>query len=93
MGKISRSLRYVIYIIGTDPLYWGGGGNSEKSEKRRIFNLQTSDRDLNEILYLEGLVTQTYYFKSRPYSVSLGEVGGTVNLGKHLEWRDRDETW
>ena len=23
-GKISRSLRYVIYIIGTDPLYWGG---------------------------------------------------------------------
>ena len=25
-GKISRSLRYVIYIIGTDPLYWGGGG-------------------------------------------------------------------
>ena len=25
-GEISRSLRYVIYIIGTDPLYWGGGG-------------------------------------------------------------------
>ena len=25
-GKISGSLRYVIYIIGTDPLYWEGGG-------------------------------------------------------------------
>ena len=24
-SKIRRSLRYVIYIIGTDPLYWGGG--------------------------------------------------------------------
>ena len=38
MGKISRSLRYVIYIIGTDPLYWGGGGvNSEKLEKMTYF--------------------------------------------------------
>ena len=39
VGKISRSLRYVIYIIGTDPLYWGGGGNSEKLEKMTYFQL------------------------------------------------------
>ena len=25
-GKISRSLRYMIDIIGMDPLDWGGGG-------------------------------------------------------------------
>ena len=37
MGKISRSFRYVIYIIGTDPLYWGGGVNSEKLEKNDVF--------------------------------------------------------
>ena len=40
MVKISRSLRYVIDIIGTDPLYWGGGGgrvNSEKLENMRYF--------------------------------------------------------
>ena len=36
VGKISRSLRYVIYIIGTDPLY-GGGVNSEKLEKTTYF--------------------------------------------------------
>ena len=32
----------------------GGGGNSEKFEKWGIFNLRTGDRDLNEILGLEG---------------------------------------
>ena len=25
VGKIIRSPTYVIYIIETDPLYWGGG--------------------------------------------------------------------
>ena len=40
MGKITRSLRYVIDIIGTDLLYWGGGrGNSEKLEKMTYFEL------------------------------------------------------
>ena len=37
MGKISRSLRYVIDIIGTDPIYWGGGVDSEKLEKMTYF--------------------------------------------------------
>ena len=39
VGKIIRSLRYVIYIIGTDPIYWGGGGggNYEKLEKMTCF--------------------------------------------------------
>ena len=37
MGKISRSLRYVIYIIGTDMLYWGWGANSEELEKNDEF--------------------------------------------------------
>ena len=37
MGKISRSLRYMIDIIGTDLLYWGGGVNSEKLEKNDLF--------------------------------------------------------
>ena len=37
-GKISRSIRYVVYIIGTDPIYLGGGGgNSEKLEKLTYF--------------------------------------------------------
>ena len=44
MGKISRSLRYVIDIIEMDPLYLeelgGGGVNSEKN----IFNLRRSNR-------------------------------------------------
>ena len=41
MGRISTSSRYVIDIIGTDPLSVGelGGGfvNSEKFEKLRYF--------------------------------------------------------
>ena len=41
MGKISRSPRYVIDIIGTDPLSFGElggrGVNSEKLEKMRYF--------------------------------------------------------
>ena len=39
MGKISTSSRYVIEIIGTDPLSLGefGGVNSEESEKLRYF--------------------------------------------------------
>ena len=37
-GKISRSLRYVIYIIGTDPPLLGGGGvNCDKLEKMTYF--------------------------------------------------------
>ena len=37
--KINRSLRYVIYIIGMDPLYWEGGVNSERilSLKNYVF--------------------------------------------------------
>ena len=42
----------------------------------------------------KDLVTQTSYSKSRPDPVSLrGFGGGTGNLGKHLDWRDWDETW
>ena len=37
VGKISRGIRYVIDIIETDPLYWGGGFNSEKLEKMIYF--------------------------------------------------------
>ena len=39
----------------------------------------------------KDLVTQISYFKSRRGPVSLG--GEIENLGKGLEWRDRDETW
>ena len=43
---------------------------------------------------LKDLMSQNSYFKSRPDLVTLGEVdGGTINLGKRLEWRDRNETW
>ena len=38
-------------------------------------------------------MSQSFYFKSRPDLVTSGGVGGTGNLGKCLEWRDRDETW
>ena len=39
-------------------------------------------------------MSQSSYFESRPYQVILGELEGeTGNLGKRLEWRDRDETW
>ena len=37
MRKISRSLRFVIYIIGTDLLYWGGGVNTDKLGKNDVF--------------------------------------------------------
>ena len=40
IGKISTGLRYMIDIIGMDPLSFGvarGGGNSEKLEKMRYF--------------------------------------------------------
>ena len=36
VGKIIRSLTYAIYIIGTDPLYWGGGVNFE-NKKNYVF--------------------------------------------------------
>ena len=47
MGKISTSPRYMIDITVTDLLslgHLGGGGNSEKLEKIRYFNLRTSDQ-------------------------------------------------
>ena len=38
-------------------------------------------------------MSQSSYFKSSPDQMTLGGVGGgTRNLGKRLEWRDRDET-
>ena len=43
----STSPRYMIDITGTDPLslgQLGGRDNSEKLEKRGIFNLRTGDR-------------------------------------------------
>jgi len=48
VGKINTSSIYVIYITGKDLLPLGelGGGNLEKLEKMRYFNLQTSDRIL-----------------------------------------------
>ena len=49
MGKISRSLTYVIYINGTDPLYWGGGLILKNKNNLRIFNLQRSDRILTAV--------------------------------------------
>ena len=42
----------------------------------------------------KNIVSQSYYFKFRLDPVTLGELkGGTRNLRKRLEWRDRDETW
>ena len=40
-------------------------------------------------------MSQSSYFKSRTDLVTLGGElgGGNLKLGKHLEWRDRDETW
>jgi len=39
-------------------------------------------------------MSQSSYFKSRPDLLTLGELEGeTGNLGKRLEWRDRDGTW
>ena len=39
------------------------------------------------------IVSQSSYVKSRPDLMTLGELeGGNLKLGKHLEWRDRDET-
>ena len=39
-------------------------------------------------------MSQNSYFKSRTDLVTLGGVaGGTGNLEKRIEWRDRDETW
>ena len=45
----------MIDIIGTDPLYWGGGEvNSEKLEKMTYFQLTKELSDLHETSYLEG---------------------------------------
>ena len=42
----------------------------------------------------KDIVSQSTCFKSRLDPVTLGEIeGGTQNLGKRLEWKDRDETW
>ena len=41
-------------------------------------------------------MSQSSYFKSRTDLMTLGggELGGgNLKLGKHLECRDRDETW
>ena len=38
------------------------------------------------------MVSQSSYFKSRSDLVTLGGVGGDLDLGKGLEWRDQDET-
>ena len=40
------------------------------------------------------ILSQSSYFKYRPDLMTLGGVGGgeTKNLGKRVEWRDRDET-
>ena len=37
-------------------------------------------------------MSQSSYCKSRPDLLTLGGVGGDIgNLGKRLEWRNRDE--
>ena len=60
----------------------------------KYFNLRKGDRILMKFDVWKGIVSQNSYFKSRPDLVTLGEVdGGTINLGKRLEWRDRNETW
>ena len=44
----------------------------------------------------KDIVSQSCYFESRPDLVTFGRGemgGGNLKLGKHLEWRDRDETW
>ena len=42
----------------------------------------------------KDIVSQSFYFESRLNPVTLGEIeGGAENLGKCLEWRDRDKTW
>ena len=40
-------------------------------------------------------MSQSSYFKSRPDLLTLGGgVEGEIGkLGKHLEWRNRDEAW
>ena len=45
--------------------------------------------------YWKDIVSQSSYFKSRPDPVTLQGVGGggSKNLRKCLEFRDRDETW
>ena len=39
-------------------------------------------------------MSQRPYVESRPDMLTLGGVGGeTGNIGKRLEWSNRDETW
>ena len=69
----------MIDITRTDLLSSGellGGGNSEKIEKMRFFNLRRSDRILMTFDIWKNIVSQSSYFKSRPDQVTLGEVGG-----------------
>ena len=39
-------------------------------------------------------MSQSFYIKSRPDLLTLGELEGKIrNLEKCLEWRNRDEVW
>ena len=39
-------------------------------------------------------MSESSYFESRLDPVTMGDLEGeTGDLGKRLEWRDRDETW
>ena len=52
------------------------------------------DRILMKFDIKKDLVSESSDFKFWLYLVILGELEGeTWNLGKRLEWRDRDETW
>ena len=75
-------------ILNSDQILWHWGdwrGNRDSRETWKLgyFYLTYRWSDLNEILYLEGIMSQSSYFKSRPDLLTLGGVGGR-NLGKTL---------
>ena len=63
-----------------------------KHENWGISILQIGGRILMKFDIYKEFMSQSSYFKSRPDLLTLGGVGGG-NLGKHFEWRNRDEAW
>ena len=77
----------------TEFTLFGGVGGGVIQKNWGIFNLKMGDQILMKFDIWKEFMSQSSYYKSQSDLVRLGElVGETANLGRCLEWKDRDET-